>query len=267
VSGQQPDEPPPALAIERFGAGRRLALVHGFTQTGRSWRTIVDAFQWQCEVVTVDLPGHGRSAGIDATDLDDAGRMLAEAVGEATYVGYSMGARVVLHAAFQVPKCVRSMVLVGVSPGIEDVRERADRRRADEALADRLEGFVGVPLSMGDFLDEWLVQPLFADLPRELQGREAREENSTPGLTRALRHLGTGTQVYDAGRLRRLSMPILLVAGERDEKFRQLDETLAGVIGKNATIATIESSGHAAPFENPGAFISLLDAWMREHGG
>jgi 2-succinyl-6-hydroxy-2,4-cyclohexadiene-1-carboxylate synthase len=254
------------LATERFGSGARVALVHGFTQTGRSWRTIVDELSARYEVVTVDLPGHGRSAAIDAADLDVAGRRLVESVGEATYVGYSMGGRILLHAALQAPESVRSMVLVGVSPGIQDERERADRRRADEALADRLLGVGGAPLLISEFLDEWLSQPLFADLPSASQGREAREENSAAGLAAALRHLGTGTQRYAAGQLSHLSMPILLVAGDRDAKYRALGDQLARVIGKNATTAVVASSGHAAPFENPRAFVSLLDAWMRAHG-
>ncbi len=254
------------LATERFGSGARVALVHGFTQTGRSWRTIVDDLSGRFEVVTVDLPGHGRSAAIEAADLDVAGRMLAESVGEATYVGYSMGGRILLHAAFQAPESVRSMVLVGASPGIPDERDRADRRRADEALADRLQGIGGAALPISEFLDEWLSQPLLADLPGASQSREAREENSAAGLAQALRHLGTGTQRHAAERLSDLSMPILLVAGERDAKYRALGDQLAGVIGENATTAVIESSGHAAPFENPRAFLSLLDAWMREHG-
>jgi 2-succinyl-6-hydroxy-2,4-cyclohexadiene-1-carboxylate synthase len=256
-----------ALATERFGSGRRLALVHGFTQTGRSWRPVTDALASRFEILTVDLPGHGRSTTVDAADLEQAGRLLADSVGEANFVGYSMGGRVVLHAAFQAPASVRSMVLVGVSPGIEDERERADRRRADDTLADRLEGRQGEPLPLGDFLDEWFAKPLFTNLPNDARGRAAREENTTAGLARALRRLGTGTQIYDAHRLRGLSMPILLVAGERDTKFRELSARMAEVIGNNAKTAVVDSAGHAVPFENPGAFVSLLDSWMDEHGG
>ncbi len=254
----------PLLATESFGSGSRIALVHGFTQTGRSWQPVADALRSQFEVVTVDLPGHGRSTGVGAARLEDAGRMVADAVGRATYVGYSMGGRVVLHTAFVAPESVRSMVLIGVSPGIEDERERLDRRRADEVLADRLQG-EGDPLAIAEFLDEWLAQPLFADLPPAAQGREAREENTAAGLAAALRQFGTGTQAYDPEKLRRLSMPILFVTGQRDAKFRALAEQMAGVIGENATTAVIEATGHAAPFENPRAFVELLCSWMRRH--
>jgi 2-succinyl-6-hydroxy-2,4-cyclohexadiene-1-carboxylate synthase len=267
VPGRQRRDDRQLLATEHFGSGGRVALVHGFSQTGRSWRPVTEALQSRFEIVTVDLPGHGRSATVDAADLDQAGRLLVDSVEEANFVGYSMGGRVVLHAAFKAPASVRSMVLVGVSPGIEDERERADRRRADDALADRLEGRQGGPLPLGDFLDEWLSQPLFADLSDDAQGRAAREENAPSGLARTLRRLGTGTQIYDAQRLRALSMPVLLVAGERDTKFRELSAEVARVIGKNATTAVVDSAGHAVPFENPGEFVSLLESWIDEHGG
>ncbi|MGB9112551.1 MAG: alpha/beta fold hydrolase [Acidimicrobiales bacterium] len=262
MSDRPPREPP--LASERLGSGYRIALLHGFTQTGRSWQPVVDALRSRFEVVTVDLPGHGGSTSVGATSLEEAGRKVAETVGRATYVGYSMGGRVVLHAAFVAPESVRSMVLIGVSPGIEDERERVDRRRADDSLADRLQGD-GNPLALSGFLDEWLAQPMFANLPPSAQGREAREENTAAGLADALRRLGTGTQVYDRERLRRLSMPILFVAGERDAKFRTLSAQMAGDIGENASTAVIASTGHAAPFESPNAFVELLCSWVREH--
>ncbi|MGA8297660.1 MAG: alpha/beta fold hydrolase [Acidimicrobiales bacterium] len=240
-----------ALATETFGSGERIVLIHGFTQTGRSWAEQVHALSEHFEVVTVDLPGHGRSADVEVADLDDAGRLLVEAVGEATYVGYSMGGRVALHAAFHFPESVRTMVLAGVSPGIADEKERIERRRADEALAGRLDGSAGTPISLAQFLDEWLAQPLFASLAPEARGRAAREENTTTGLARALRRLGTGTQVYDVERLRRLEMPVFIVAGEHDAKFRALGEEMAAVIGKNAATSTVPSAGHAWPFERP----------------
>jgi alpha-beta hydrolase superfamily lysophospholipase len=40
----------------------RVVLVHGFTQTLRSWDPVAQALAQRVEVVRVDLPGHGGSA-------------------------------------------------------------------------------------------------------------------------------------------------------------------------------------------------------------
>lgn len=253
------------LSTAAFGSGPRIALVHGFTQTGRSWEPLIPGLSRRFEVLTVDLPGHGRSATADAEDLDEAGRMLADAVGDAVYVGYSMGGRVVLHAGFVAPEHVRSMVLIGVSPGIADAREREERRRADDALADRLDGAHGESPSIDAFIDEWLRQAIFAGLSREAADRAARLENTTHGLAQALRHLGTGNEVYDPERLARLAMPVAIIAGEHDEKFRRLGEEMAAAIGANAAAAVIDGAGHAAPFEQPLALATAISTWMDLH--
>ena len=59
------------------------------------------------------------------------------------------------------PTLVDGLVLVGATAGIDDAAERAARRAADEALADRLERD-----GVDAFLDEWLASPLFAGAAR-----------------------------------------------------------------------------------------------------
>jgi len=56
----------------------RLVLVHGFTQTLRSWDRLTDDLAETFQVVRVDLPGHG---GSSAVELDFAA--TAASIGEA----------------------------------------------------------------------------------------------------------------------------------------------------------------------------------------
>jgi len=262
-AGGHAAERPRALAVERAGAGERIVLVHGFTQTGRSWREIATRLSDHYEVLCVDLPGHGRSADVAAGDLADAGRLLAEAAGEATYVGYSMGGRVALHAAFSHPAAVRRLVLVGAHPGIERGDARVARRRADDELACRLEATGKDRLGIDDFLAGWLAAPLFAHLDEKAAGLDARRENTAAGLARALRALGTGTQEFDRDRLRGLAMPVLVVAGDLDRTFTELGRQLTAVIGENATFTAVPDVGHAVPFEAPQRFAELLGNWLQ----
>ena len=127
------------LFVERWGAGPpRLVLVHGFTQTGRSWATIAADLATDHEVVLVDAPGHGGS-GAAPVGLVQGAELLVEAGGPGVYVGYSMGGRLALHAALAAPSSVLALVLVGATAGIEDPAERAARRAADEELAASIE--------------------------------------------------------------------------------------------------------------------------------
>jgi 2-succinyl-6-hydroxy-2,4-cyclohexadiene-1-carboxylate synthase len=236
----------------------RLVLVHGFTQTSRSWDPLVADLAGDHEVVALDAPGHGRAGDVDL-DLVEGGAWLAATGGRATYVGYSMGGRLCLHAALADPDAVHGLVLISATGGVDDVGEREARRAADEALADRIEA-IGVPA----FLDEWLAQPLFTGLSPAAQGRAERLDNTAAGLATSLRRAGTGTQEPIWDRLRELSIPTLVVAGALDEKFVALGRRLAETIPA-AELAIVDGAGHTVHLEQPVAFLAILRRWLRTH--
>jgi 2-succinyl-6-hydroxy-2,4-cyclohexadiene-1-carboxylate synthase len=238
------------------GAGRRIVLVHGFTQTGRSWGVVADDLARDHEVVTVDAPGHGGSAGV-AADLPSGAALLGAAGGEATYVGYSMGGRLALHLALARPDLVDGLVLLGATAGIEAGEERAARRASDEALAADLERD-----GLDAFLERWLAQPLFASLSPAAADRDDRRRNTPAGLASSLRLAGTGTQEPLWDRLASLAMPVLVLAGEQDERFAAVGRRMATAIGPNAAFAVVPDAGHAAHLEQPQIFGRLLRDWL-----
>lgn len=254
------------LAHVMSGAGPRVVLVHGFTQSKSSWVSIAHQLDRTYEVVAIDLPDHAGSSDVHAQSLEDAAALVAAIGGPATYIGYSLGGRVCLTLALQSPELVTNLVLVGATPGIADGNERATRRTADNALADRLDPSnsteVGVPLEA--FLSEWLAGPLFAHLSPEQANVQARLANTTAGLARSLRTTGTGTQTPSYDRLYELAMPVLLVAGGEDLRFSAIAEAMKSAIGTNAATALIPGAGHAAPFEEPDAFCAAVIAFLSD---
>lgn len=236
-----------------------MVLVHGFTQTAESWARVAGRLGGRYRVVRVDAPGHGASSEVQA-DLWTGGRLVGEAGGRAAYVGYSMGGRLCLHLALAAPATVRALVLVGATAGIEDPGERADRRAQDEMLARRLEED-----GLEVFLERWLAQPLFARLHPDAADLSARRQNTVSGLAGSLRGAGSGTQEPLWRRLPDLAMPVLVVAGERDDKFRALGERLASGIGPNATLALVPGAGHAAHLEAPEAFLDVIEPFLAAH--
>jgi 2-succinyl-6-hydroxy-2,4-cyclohexadiene-1-carboxylate synthase len=245
------------LHAEVVGSGARVVLVHGFTQTRRSWGRVAERLTERFELVLVDAPGHGRSGEV-AVDLWEGGRMIGALGGQASYLGYSMGGRFCLHTALAMPDLVQRLVLVGATAGIEDAAARAERREADERLAHTV-----LADGVERFVDHWLARPLFHGLDAEAAGREARLENRPAGLAESLRRAGTGQQKPLWGRLSELAMPVLLVVGERDEKFGAVATRMADEIGTNATVAVIADAGHAAHLERPDDFVEVVTAFLR----
>jgi len=247
------------LHAERHGSGPPLVLVHGFTQTRRCWGPVADDLATDHTVIRVDAPGHGRSAEVIA-GLRGGGRMIADQGGEATYLGYSMGGRYLIHLALANPELVRGLVLLGATAGIDDPGERAARAEADRQTAARIR-----EQGLLDFLQGWVAQPMFAGIPAERQYVLERMENTVDGLESSVLQSGTGSQDPSWDKLHRLDMPVLVLAGELDEKYVGLGRRLQESIGDNAAFATVPGAGHAAHLEQPEAFLAILRPWLAEH--
>lgn len=234
-----------------------LVLAHGFTQTARSWDHIAAllARQGLVSTVAVDLAGHGRAHDVE-TDLWGSAEHLVTCGGEGTYIGYSMGGRVCLHAALSHPETVERLVLIGATPGIVDVDERRSRRTSDEALADHIED-VGVET----FVDEWLRLSLFTGLTAATDQRTDRLRNTAPGLASSLRLAGTGTQEPLWDRLGSIGVPVLLVVGEHDHKFRRVADQMAEQLPA-ASVAVVAGSGHSTHLEQPESTVDVITEWL-----
>src|SRR3954469_1425072 len=236
-----------------WGVPPALVLLHGFTQTRQSWRrTVLALGAGRYRALVPDLPGHGQAT--DRTASFDACTAYIRALAPArfTLAGYSMGGRVALHAALQLKP--ERLVLIGASPGLQEPEERAQRRAADEVLAERIEA-IGVEA----FAEEWGAQPLFAGQPARVAAaaHADRLRNRPHGLSSALRGLGTGVMEPLWDRLPELAMPVTLVVGERDEKFRAIAERMLERL-PSARLVVIPGAGHAAHLEQPEAVAYQL---------
>ncbi len=230
-------------------------MVHGFTQNAECWGRFAERMSDYFELVLVDAPGHGAS-GHDEADLWEAGRLIGEVGGEAHYLGYSMGGRMLLHAAIQNPALVRSLSLIGATAGIEHSAERGERRAADEALADRLLS-EGLPT----FLDRWLALPLFAGLAPADNALDKRLTNRPEGLAASLRYCGTGTQDSLWNRLDEIPTPTLVLAGTQDQKFTALGQRLATALPQGEFASAV--GGHPIHSEQPDQVTEIVSAFVR----
>jgi 2-succinyl-6-hydroxy-2,4-cyclohexadiene-1-carboxylate synthase len=100
---------------------------------------------------------------------------------------------------------------------------------------------------------------MFANVPDD---RSDRLQNTAMGLATSLRLTGTGAQDNLWDRLGELSMPVLVLAGERDAKFTDIGHRMVALIGDNATYATVPNAGHAAHLEQPSAFLAVVRKWL-----
>ena len=219
----------------------RLVLVPGFTQTAASWDGVIAGLHPSIDVATIEAP-------VCPTFESTAAAIAAEG-GDAVYCGYSMGGRLCLRLALDHPEVVGALVLVSATPGVEESAARAQRIAGDELLAREIE--VG---GVAAFLDRWLAQPLFADVPRDAPGVAERRMLAPEYLRHCLRVLGTGVMEPMWSRLDELTMPVTVVTGADDEKFTEIGSRLPG---EHVVVA---DCGHAVPLEAPDALAAIVNA-------
>lgn len=243
------------LATLIHGTGTPFTFLHGFTQTKESWLPVVESLNFPIEATLLDCPGHGESPTQGRTLLQTAND-VAESMHSSVLVGYSMGARIALHTALQFPELVQGLVLVSGTPGLRDESERNDRKSSDEALANHIEN-IGVE----KFIPEWLSNPMFQGLPSDLADIPRRCTNTEHGLADSLRFAGTGTQESLWDKLATLTMPVLIVTGDKDEKFTEIARQMTPLI-QRAEHRIMNNVGHTCHLEDVRQFCDVLENWF-----
>jgi 2-succinyl-6-hydroxy-2,4-cyclohexadiene-1-carboxylate synthase len=232
-----------------------VVLLHGFTNTGHSWDRVIDALPDGVDALAPDIRGHGdasakRPVTLEAV-IDDVDRVAPDAF---TLVGYSMGGRIALHIAFGLHDRVQRLVLIGASPGLKTATARAERRASDAKLAERAENE-----TIERFAERWADTPMLADQPASVRNAADadRRRNDPAGLAAALRGLGTGTLPSLWSRLGSLEVPVTLVVGERDTKYREIAARMAEEM-RGAEVVIVPGSGHAVHAEAPAAVADVI---------
>ena len=250
---------PGSLFAEQSGdqSTNSQVLLHGFTQTSRSWDRYIDLLQPEQSIIRVDAPGHANSTLVTA-DLPTTATMVTQQSGLADYIGYSMGARLALHIALLHPTSVRRLVLVSGSPGLRSPDERSARVQSDEMIAREI-----AEIGVDKFVEKWLSGPLFAGLTSTPADIQDRLRNTSAGLASSLRLSGTGIQESLWERLHVLLMPVLLVVGSKDDKFRHIGDDMKKTIGANADLVVIENAGHSVHLEQTRSFQSVVSEFLQ----
>jgi 2-succinyl-6-hydroxy-2,4-cyclohexadiene-1-carboxylate synthase len=177
-------------------------------------------------------------------------------------LGYSMGGRLAIRLALDHPGRVRRLVLISCNPGMDDAKERAERRLRDEHLAQILEED-----GIGPFVAWWQSNPILKPakpLPRSVEEslRCMRLNHEPTGLAMALRQLGSSDDANDLWpRLGELRMPVLLVHGKADARYAGIISAMAKRIPASR-LEAIADAGHAIHREQAPALMKLVCGFL-----
>jgi pimeloyl-ACP methyl ester carboxylesterase len=248
-------------------AESELVLLHGGAQNAHTWDTV--ALALNRPLVAVDLPAHGHSDGPRGGFADPSGN--AEDVAAAiralapearAVVGMSLGGLTALALSARAPELVRSLVLVDVTPGV------------DEGKATSITAFINGPASFPSF-DEILARTVEFNPTRSvsslrrgiLHNAVQREDGSW--VWRYARHRPAapegeaGTWRVDFSDLWRavdqLTVPLMLVRGMLPQSVVD-DADEAELLRRcpDARVDHVEQAGHSIQGDKPVQLAALI---------
>ncbi|AFY81558.1 2-succinyl-6-hydroxy-2,4-cyclohexadiene-1-carboxylate synthase [Oscillatoria acuminata] len=240
-----------------------ILFLHGFMGRWDNFHEIIETLSDKFYCVTVDLPGHGKTqilGGDDCYQMPQTAHGLIELLDDlgifrCYLLGYSMGGRLALYLTLHFPERFEKVILESASPGLSSAEGRSQRRHRDEILAQQLE--------TGDFysfLSQWYQQPLFDSVrhhPSFDRLFQNRLQNQPKTLATSLRQMGSGSQPSLWELLPSHPVPLLLLVGEWDRKFQEINHKITQVCPV-AQLEIIPDSGHTIHWENPSAYLKSV---------
>lgn len=230
-----------------------LVLLHGFLGSPNDWNFLLKAFP-QHTFVRHDLfAKQGIFPSLGLLRTGSAINALASAQKRPKIlIGYSLGARIALHALVDRPDLWNAAVLISAHPGLDSEYARKERLINDEKWAERF-----LCEHWDSLLAAWNSQPVFSTkgLPR------SEKEYSRETLAEALTGWSLGKQKDLRSEIAKLDLPLLWITGEEDIKFT--------TIAKNVKLShplsrqkVISKAGHRAPWENEPEFTTELNSFI-----
>ncbi|HGH7177080.1 TPA: alpha/beta fold hydrolase [Bacillus wiedmannii] len=237
------------------GSGPVMLLLHGLGGNANNWLYQRQYFKENWTVISLDLPGHGKSEGLEIP-FKEYKNVLYELYSylklqKIVICGLSKGARVGIDFAIQYPGVVASLIVVNAFPYLEP-ENRKERIEVYDLLSlhDNGKTWADTLLkAMGVADNEVIVRGFYQSL---------QSINSVH-----IQRLFAELVDYDQRPfLSNISCPTLIIRGENDdfvpEKYvREFERHL-----KNTTFIELKNSGHLPYLEQPTSFNMTVETFF-----
>lgn len=248
--------------------GIPLLLLHGITDSWRSWEPVLPHLPESLRAIAVSQRGHGDAqapeSGYAMEDFaTDAVELMADlGLDRAIVAGHSMGAQVAQHIAVEHPQRVAGLLLAGA---FGTLRESPNMVGFDDELG-----------QLTDPIDPAMVREFQSGTTQRPQAASWLDVVVAESLKAPARVWGAsaaGLMEHDlAARLGTIGVPALLIWGDHDAlATRQEQDWLVRQI-PDAHLQVYRGTGHSAHWEEPERFgrdltAFAMGAWSAQRDG
>ncbi len=245
------------------GQGRTVVFLHGFLENLKMWEYFQKKLSDKYRVVTIDLPGHGKSS----ENTKEVNRMeyMAEKVNEvleylkieeAIVIGHSMGGYVALAFAENFKFKVSGLGLFYSTSLPDDEAKKEQRLKAAEIVVKNPKEFFR--LSIPNLFAQQNIPNLQSEIKTAISWAK---EASLKGISAALKGMRLRQDRTDV--IKELEKPVLIITGEYDNpaKNQELKKSLEGV----SNISWHElPTGHMGALEAPEESLHIIESWLSD---
>lgn len=247
---------------QTFGKGKSIVLVHGWAMHSGIWRNFARQLAQHYQVTCIDLPGHGRSEKIDAFTLEQISEVLVNAVSDESscWLGWSLGATVVLDITRRFPERVNALVLLAGNPAFTQTAQWPGMNVGLlEAFADKLKEDCQatlvrfLSLQVNNLPD---YKTLLRTLKSALMECNAPDNETLQGGLEILKHANLRPALSGT------SVPVSMILGARDTLVPVSTGQNMQQLAPRITINIIDKAGHVPFLSHPQAVLAIVSRFM-----
>jgi pimeloyl-ACP methyl ester carboxylesterase len=246
------------LSVNQTGKGNTIILLHGFPMDSTVWDSFSLGLSKDFKVVTIDLPGFGKSPLLKKNpfsidDVADAILSLLEEkkINNSVLIGHSLGGYVALSMAKKKSDLFAGLGLFHSTAYADAPEKKQSRTKVLDFIDNN-----GVETFTTNF-----IAPLFADqhhhaIEKIKEIARPSSKEAVKGFTVAMRDRPDLTDV-----IKNFNKPILFIAGENDGGIPVDSVIKQSALSTKSEVHVLESVAHMGMFENPSEVTRIIGSF------
>jgi pimeloyl-ACP methyl ester carboxylesterase len=243
--------------VPDFSRGRKLILLHAAGSNAHAWHYQYEALGAAHSPIAFDMPGHGRSSGVEGLrtihDYADFAIGFADAlkIESAVFVGRSMGGAIAMDIAVRYPTRVQGLVLMATAAKLNVPKERIEQWRAVTM------GRTGQPFTNDGYSPKTIAEK--REVIQEGWGEQIRTDPRT-----RWGDMVACSEVDLRGQLGKIAAPTLVLAGSDDQVTPPADADLIKSSIKGARLEVITDAAHNLTTERPTEVNAAVEKFLAD---
>lgn len=251
---------------ESQGRGYPLLLLHGGYLDHHMWDQQVQYLQSFYRVITIDLPGHSATSGVDSSlTTHEMIRIVMDSlkIKKTNLAGLSLGAMCALDFTVGHPEMINRLILI--SPGFwQNVLPIDSLSKKFFDVSDSIESTKDNQLIARNFMDTWCVGPYRTEKQVDASVRSYVYRTTLQNRNRRHPSWPVFDKNHSAANLKEIKCPVLLIEGDQD--IPHIRTTVAYLHHQisGARVYTMKAAAHMLNMEKPFLFNQQVRQFLAD---